>query len=58
MNNNKLTAHDRIIPASIKFETFQSKFWRSIVASGAKANVPKPEPHTAIPVANDLFVSK
>jgi len=28
------------------------------VARGAKAKVPKPEPQTAIPVANDRFVSK
>lgn len=54
----ELTAHESINPASIKFDVFQLKFSKSIVAMGAKANVPKPEPQTAIPVANDLFVSK
>jgi hypothetical protein len=36
----------------------QSKFSSSIVARGANANVPNPDPQTAIPVASDRFVSK
>lgn len=54
----KLTPHEKIIPASIKFDCLQSKCSRSRLAKGAKANVPNPEPHTAIPVASDRFVSK
>lgn len=45
-------------PARIKFAPFQLYASNNIVARGANANVPNPEPHTAIPVANDLLVSK
>lgn len=54
----KLTAQFRISPASIRLAPFQSKCSSKNVASGANANVPKPEPQTAIPVASDRFVSK
>jgi len=53
-----LTTHDRITTARIKLDCCQVKCFRSIVARGEKANVPKPEPQTAIPVASDLLVSK
>ena len=53
-----LTAQLRIRPARIRFAPRQSKFSSSIVARGAKAKVPNPEPHTAMPVARDRLVSK
>lgn len=53
-----LTAQFRMSPAKMRFAPFQLYVSSNIVASGAKANVPKPEPQTAIPVASDLFVSK
>lgn len=56
--NDTLTAQLSISPARIRFAPLQPKFSRRMLASGAKANVPNPEPQTAIPVAKDLFVSK
>lgn len=53
-----LTAQLRISPARIRFAPRQPKFSSSMVARGAKAKVPKPEPHTAMPVARDRLVSK
>ena len=52
------TAQFNINPANIRLAFFQSKCSSNIVASGANKNVPKPEPHTAIPVASERFVSK
>lgn len=47
-----------ISPANIRFEFFQSKCSNRRLANGANVNVPKPEPQTAMPVANERFVSK
>lgn len=51
-------AQFKMRPAKIKLEFFQSKCSNKKLANGANVNVPKPEPHTAIPVANERFVSK
>lgn len=48
----------KIIPASIKTAPFHVYSSTSSFETGAKINVPMPDPHTAIPVAKDLFLSK
>lgn len=53
-----LTAQFKIKPARIRFAPFQLYASSNIVASGTNATVPSPDPHTAIPVARDLLVSK
>lgn len=58
IDNIILTAQFKIRPARIKFAPFQLYDSSNIVARGANANVPNPEPHTAMPVAKDLLVSK
>lgn len=52
------TTQFKIIPASIRLAPFQSYISSNFVARGAKANVPTPDPHTAIPVAKDLRSEK